>query len=135
MSINLNELFYKQWPLILIFTNLSLIHNGVVNAYDFKTSPHPVSLFIQSLACVLMSNLYHLLFFYVVAHPYTKYYTLFSYQTGYIMWHSRLRIERNINHKPEMSHYIPCLIGNGHLEIRKMKIKEANLFNTVGCCI
>jgi hypothetical protein len=22
--------------------------------------------------------------------------------------------------------------GNGHLEIRKMKIKEANLFNTVG---
>jgi hypothetical protein len=25
--------------------------------------------------------------------------------------------------------------GNGHLEIRKMKIKEANLFNTVGCCI
>jgi hypothetical protein len=25
--------------------------------------------------------------------------------------------------------------GNGHLEIRKMKIKEANLFNTVECCI
>jgi hypothetical protein len=25
--------------------------------------------------------------------------------------------------------------GNGHPEIRKMKIKEANLFNTVGCCI
>ena len=25
--------------------------------------------------------------------------------------------------------------GNGHLEIRKMKIKDANLFNTVGCCI
>jgi hypothetical protein len=25
--------------------------------------------------------------------------------------------------------------GNGHLEIRKMKIIEANLFNTVGCCI
>jgi hypothetical protein len=25
--------------------------------------------------------------------------------------------------------------GNGHLEIRKMKIKETNLFNTVGCCI
>jgi hypothetical protein len=25
--------------------------------------------------------------------------------------------------------------GNRHLEIRKMKIKEANLFNTVGCCI
>ena len=25
--------------------------------------------------------------------------------------------------------------GNGHLEIRKMKIKEANLFNTVGCYI
>ena len=25
--------------------------------------------------------------------------------------------------------------GNGHLEIWKMKIKEANLFNTVGCCI
>jgi hypothetical protein len=25
--------------------------------------------------------------------------------------------------------------GNGHLEIRKMKIKEANLFNTVGSCI
>jgi hypothetical protein len=25
--------------------------------------------------------------------------------------------------------------GNGHLEIRKMKIKEANLFNRVGCCI
>jgi hypothetical protein len=24
---------------------------------------------------------------------------------------------------------------NGHPEIRKMKIKEANLFNTVGCCI
>jgi hypothetical protein len=24
--------------------------------------------------------------------------------------------------------------GNGHLEIRKMNIKEANLFNTVGCC-
>jgi hypothetical protein len=23
----------------------------------------------------------------------------------------------------------------GHLEIRTMKIKEANLFNTVGCCI
>jgi hypothetical protein len=27
------------------------------------------------------------------------------------------------------------MYGNGHLEIRKMKIKEANLFNTVGCCI
>ena len=25
--------------------------------------------------------------------------------------------------------------GNGHLEIRKMKRKEANLFNTAGCCI
>ena len=25
--------------------------------------------------------------------------------------------------------------GNGHLEIRKMKIKDANLFNTVGWCI
>jgi hypothetical protein len=25
--------------------------------------------------------------------------------------------------------------GNGHLEIRKMKIKDANLFNTVGFCI
>jgi hypothetical protein len=24
---------------------------------------------------------------------------------------------------------------NGHLEIRKIKIKEANLFNKVGCCI
>jgi hypothetical protein len=25
--------------------------------------------------------------------------------------------------------------GNGHLQKRKMKIKEANVFNTVGCCI
>ena len=25
--------------------------------------------------------------------------------------------------------------GNGHLEIRTMKIKDANLFNTVGFCI
>jgi hypothetical protein len=25
--------------------------------------------------------------------------------------------------------------GNGHLEIRKMKIKDANLFNTVEWCI
>jgi hypothetical protein len=25
--------------------------------------------------------------------------------------------------------------GNGHLEMRKMKIKDANLFNTVGFCI
>jgi hypothetical protein len=39
-------------------------------------------------------------------------YMLFSYQTGYIMWHSRLRIyipwgaaEGNIHHKPGMSHY------------------------------
>ena len=46
------------------------------------------------------------------------YYMLFSYQTGYIMWHSRLRIyipwgaaERNIYHMPGMSHYIPCLIA------------------------
>ena len=56
---------------------------------------------------------------------------LFSYQTGYIMWHSRLMIyipfdimwhsrlriyipwgaaEGNIYRKPGMSHYIPCLI-------------------------
>jgi hypothetical protein len=82
-------------------------------------------------------------------------YLLFSYQTGYIMWHSRLMIyipfgcaSRNIDPKPGMSHYIPCLIAeyswmlylkktmvkSAHLEIRKMKIKEANLFNTVGCC-
>ena len=47
-----------------------------------------------------------------------EYYMLFSYQTGYIMWHSRLRIyipwgtaEGNIHHKPGMSHYIPCLIA------------------------
>ena len=46
------------------------------------------------------------------------YYMLFSYQTGYIMWHSRLRIyipwgaaEGNIHRKPGMSHYIPCLIA------------------------
>ena len=46
------------------------------------------------------------------------YYMLFSYQTGYIMWHSRLRIyipwgaaEGNIYHMPGMSHYIPCLIA------------------------
>jgi hypothetical protein len=45
-------------------------------------------------------------------------YMLFSYQTGYIMWHSRLRIyipwgaaEGKIYHKPGMSHYIPCLIA------------------------
>ena len=45
-------------------------------------------------------------------------YMLFSYQTGYIMCHSRLRIyiawgaaEGNIYHKPGMSHYIPCLIA------------------------
>jgi len=25
--------------------------------------------------------------------------------------------------------------GKGHLEIRKMKIKDANIFNTVGFCI
>jgi hypothetical protein len=41
---------------------------------------------------------------------------LCSYQTGYIMWHSRLRFyipwgaaEGNIYPKPGMSHYIPCL--------------------------
>ena len=46
------------------------------------------------------------------------YYMLFIYQTGYIMWHSRLMIyiprgaaEGNIFHKPGMSHYIPCLIA------------------------
>ena len=46
------------------------------------------------------------------------YYMLFSYQTGYIMWHSRLRIyipwgtaEGNIHHKPGMSHYIPFPIA------------------------
>jgi hypothetical protein len=42
----------------------------------------------------------------------------FSYQTGYIMWHSRLMIyipfgcaSGNIDPKPGMSHYIPCLIA------------------------
>ena len=69
-------------------------------------------------------------------HLWHIYYMLFSYQTGYIMWHSRLRIyipwgaaeyimwhsrlriyipwgaaEGNIYHKPGMSHYIPCLIA------------------------
>jgi hypothetical protein len=47
------------------------------------------------------------------------YYMLFSYQTGYIMCHSRLRIyipwgaaaEGNIHRKPGMSHCIPCLIA------------------------
>jgi hypothetical protein len=45
-------------------------------------------------------------------------YLLFSYQTGYIMWHSRLMLyipfgcaSGNIDHKPGMSHYIPCLIA------------------------
>ena len=45
------------------------------------------------------------------------YYMLFSYQTGYIMWHSRLMIyipqvaaEGNIEHKPGMSHYITNLV-------------------------
>jgi hypothetical protein len=45
-------------------------------------------------------------------------YLLFSYQTWYIMWHSRLRIyipfgcaSGNIDPKPGMSHYIPCLIA------------------------
>ena len=47
---------------------------------------------------------------------FSEYYMLFSYQTGYIMWHSRLMIyipwaEGNIYHKPGMSHYIPCLIA------------------------
>jgi hypothetical protein len=41
---------------------------------------------------------------------------LFSYQTGYIMWHSRLMLyipfgSGNIDHKPGMSHYISCLIA------------------------
>jgi len=27
------------------------------------------------------------------------------------------------------------MYGKGHLEIRKMKIKDANIFNTVGFCI
>jgi hypothetical protein len=42
-----------------------------------------------------------------------------SYHTGYIMWHFRLRIyipvgcaSGNIEPKPEMSHYIPCLIAD-----------------------
>jgi hypothetical protein len=41
------------------------------------------------------------------------YYMLSSYQTGYILWHSRLKIyipwgaaEGNIDHKPGMSHYM-----------------------------
>ena len=45
-------------------------------------------------------------------------YLLFSYQTGYIMWHSRLTMyipfgcaSGNIDPKPGMSHYIPCLIA------------------------
>jgi hypothetical protein len=45
-------------------------------------------------------------------------YLLFSYQTGYIMWHSQLMIyipfgyaSGNIDPKPGMSHYIPCLIA------------------------
>jgi hypothetical protein len=46
-----------------------------------------------------------------------RYYMLFSYQIGYIMWHSRLRMyipfgaEGNKHPKPGMSHYIPCLIA------------------------
>jgi hypothetical protein len=45
-------------------------------------------------------------------------YLLFSYQTGYIMWHSRIMLyipfgcaSGNIDPKPGMSHYIPCLIA------------------------
>jgi hypothetical protein len=45
-------------------------------------------------------------------------YLLLNYQTGYIMWHSRLMIyipfgcaSGNIDPKPGMSHYIPCLIA------------------------
>jgi hypothetical protein len=47
--------------------------------------------------------------FEVVNHNYNvifKYYMLFSYQTGYIMWHSRLMI-----FIPWGAHYIPCLIA------------------------
>jgi hypothetical protein len=51
-----------------------------------------------------------------ISRLFSEYYVLFSYQTGYIMWHSRLKIyipwgaaEGNIYHKLGMSHYIPCL--------------------------
>jgi hypothetical protein len=59
------------------------------------------------------------------------YYMLFSYQTGYIMWHSRLMIyipwgasEGNIEHKPGMSHYIPCLKENKNKQTKRKQTKK-----------
>jgi hypothetical protein len=61
-----------------------------------------------------------------------EYHMLFSYQRGYIM------CMRHPIHEIWRDTYFDVIeewrqrYGNGHLEIRKMKIKEANLFNTVG---
>ena len=58
-------------------------------------------------------------------------YLLFSYQTGYIMWHSRLTMyisfgcaSGNIDPKPGMSHYIPCLIAEEHIIFQNGTIIE-----------
>jgi hypothetical protein len=73
--------------------------------------------------CIYYRSLYIYMYLlqviiYICIYYRSLYYMLFSYQTGYIMWHSRLMIyipwgaaEGNIEHKPGMSHYIPCLIA------------------------
>jgi hypothetical protein len=75
--------------------------------------------------CILWCThfLFNLFFEELYMHLKYEYYMLFSYQTGYIMWHSRLRVyipwaaaegncaSGNIYHKPGMSHYIPSLIA------------------------
>jgi hypothetical protein len=64
-------------------------------------------------------------------------YLLFSYLTGYIMWHSNSTVFSFM--KYDATHMLTSLKNDvkaqGHLEIRKMKIKDANLFNTVEFCI
>jgi hypothetical protein len=60
-----------------------------------------------------------------------KYYMLFSYQTGYIMWHSRLMIyipfgaEGNIYHKPGMSNDVKICIVSYFMYL----MKENNVLN------
>jgi hypothetical protein len=67
----------------------------------------------------------------------TIHYMLFSIQTGYIMWHFRLRFyipwgaaDRNIYPKPGMSHYIPCMIAafDHFLHIRIEIIHGSNMY-------
>ena len=82
------------------------------------------------------TNIFNTVGFCIFKKPMVKsvIYLLFSYQTGYIMWHSRLRIyipfgctSGNIEPKPGMSHYIPCLIAEYHVIFNEYLKKKSKL--------